>query len=243
MPYDRFRPFRITIHLATPPVFVGAHHFPTLDAVLAAARFRETNDLDAMMDIPILCEDGLYHASCAFMRERIGSPLTADASASFVRAIHVSDLDIPAGCFVHQKPGTGIETERGDFKSLVHTYTALTTDGGSQEDAAVLSYYGFGDARACSDLLWDYLIGIGKKGSRGHGEFARKPDYQLLDSDRSLVMRGTGMPARPVPLERWMSLEGANPGAPRRTISWRPPYFVSKPGICAAPALLLKEVE
>lgn len=93
------QPFRMTLHLRTPMVWGRQYHPPTLDALLSAARVRQTGDLSRVLDLPLHCEDGLFSASCPMFHESPLYPLQ-ECTCSYVRGFKTSDAEIDGVVFI-----------------------------------------------------------------------------------------------------------------------------------------------
>lgn len=224
-------PFSIALRLHTP--FVSSPlHPPTLDALLAAARFNQTGDIQEMLDIPLSCTDGVFHGSCPSILEPMGSALRA-TTRIFISTLRATDLSLPNVQFPSE-----IDPKRGTYQSQMTKHTAYSVPGGGGT-SATLVFYGRGDPEHVHQLLSEFLLGVGKCAARGMGEIAQIGDPVDLNEDLSLKIGD--QPMRPIPLATWIRMGG--PGDVNQGFAaWRPPYYAAAKDLCALPSVLLRDV-
>jgi hypothetical protein len=205
-------PFHLMITLRTPVISSGQL---TLDAILTAALFRETRDIDAALSaLPLLSSDAIWHGSSAFF----------EAPLSF--------LDIP---YIQQLSG------EQDW-SLDNFYVArkrnnseikiLKTGGAyvprlDRHKACVtrrVHYFGCGRGPQVQTLIENHLPGLGSNTNHGFGEI-ESVQWRTMTADLALIHRD-GLPLRPVPVTFW-NLLPQRPALSELIVneeSWRPPY-------------------
>jgi hypothetical protein len=197
--------FRISAVMVT-PVIITAHG--TLDGLLGALLFDEVKDVDlAHASIPLLCTDGLFHASAAHM---LG--VTSSQKIGFVaglRAAHDLDLSLmensPLGG-PHKSMGLA---RRKEFGNVANSYTA--------HSAAVLEWTAEGDGDRVIDMLRGVAF-IGKRRNAGFGEVA---SWHIESADDSGVVGADGCVLRPVPVE----VLGLGRTDVMADAAWRPAYW------------------
>lgn len=197
------QPFIVEINLLTPVVWQHTS-FLTLDALLAAALYHVTGDIErAHSEIPLERTGALWHGSAMFLVDPVpgGARFTAD-----------------------------LNPVRGDVPEYVEAPKKLLRTGGPNKpqidlypgyDSPLAIWFGCGDITKVSELLGE-LQGIGKKVNQGYGQI-RAITVRPLNIDRSFILPD-GTPARPVPAEVWEALDGVQPGH-QDVAALSPPYW------------------
>jgi hypothetical protein len=215
--------FRISAVMLT-PVIITAH--ATLDALLGALLFDELQDVDlAHAAIPLVCSDGLFHASAARM---LG--VTSAMKIGFVaglRAAHDLDLSLmensPRGD-PHKAMGLA---RRKEFGNVANAYMA--------HNAAVIEWTAEGDGDRVFDMLRGVAF-IGKRRNAGYGEVS---GWHIESADDSGVVDADGCVLRPVPLD----VLGAGRADVIADAAWRPAYWNSRHrAACYVPSGLVQFV-
>lgn len=201
----RDEPFQLTVQLRSPAIFSG-RHLPTLDALCASARFRQTDSLTEMMEIPLARTDGIFHGSAPLMAIPTGRALLQREQKIF-RALRRADLDV-AGVQWNRpiNPGNDkiCQVVGNTYRTFLTTRSHLTAKAHGQqltEACLTLIYAGRGDGEACANLLRDTLLGVGRRASRGFGEILSVSEPAELVDDQSFIR--AGQPARPIPTTLW----------------------------------------
>ena len=201
-------PFQLTIRLRSPAIF-SSRHLPTLDALCAAARFRQTDSLTEMMDIPLARTDGIFHGSAPIIAESTGRT-TVRRKQKLFRALRRADLDV-AGVLWNRNINPGndkvCQVVGSTYMTFLTSRPRLTEKANGQrlkEACLTLVYAGLGDGEDCADLLRDTLLGIGQRASRGFGEILSISEPAELAEDKSFIR--AGQPARPIPVALWEKL-------------------------------------
>ena len=207
--------FAVVAHLGTPVILTRGRL--TLDSILAAQIYRETEDFNyANANIPLLRTDGVWHGSAALFG--MGDP----HYAPFGRSMKMDDLE--NGCW---KPLRGkypffVDQARNDpgsanqWRAMFNTYAATASDK--------VIWFGHGDISSVRRLMASLMEGggVGKKTSHGYGRI-NEVNVVPVQNDYSLVLPD-GRPARPVPVDVWLAMGGADiPSVARET--FMPPYF------------------
>lgn len=235
-------PFRLTIRLRSPVIFSG-QHLPTLDALCVAARFRQTDNLTEMMEIPLVRMDEVFHGSTPILQQPTGRIPVCQAHKMY-RALRREDLDVDGVAWANGSPIDPSRDKR--YQSIGSDYPTFRTARSSvlnksrdqrlpEEPCLALVYDGYGDGEACADLIRDMLPGIGKRADRGYGAIKSVSDPEKIADDRSLT-RANGDPARPIPVTLWERLGHTRTGRLVEMATFVPPYSHSKPGLCVLPS-------
>ncbi len=195
-------PLIIRLALAT-PVIPGPRL--TLDAVLAAALYRETGDLSAAHDdLPLARSDGVPQASQAFIEEPARwLPIQASRRLQTTGPIAVGPRT-PA-----------IRRASGPYRNRVTDYVAAATPA--------VWWQAHGD-RAEIEATLNSLMGVGTKATHGWGEI-KGWDVWPARADHPGWLDTEGTPLRPVPVHSWTA---AGLSLDTRVIdveTWRPPYW------------------
>ena len=209
----------MTARMKTPIILGGG--YLTLDALLAALIFETTGDIEsAHTRVPLVCDQGLFHASAAILE-----PVSTD-SVSFVanlRAMHAIDPDLLLKNNrgqVHKKMGL---TRRRDFGAVMNSYKAC--------DAPEITWYAEGDGDAVEMLLSGTHF-IGKRRGSGFGEVS---SWSVEQGDFNGIIGPFGEPLRPVPIDRF----DGDAGSLKVDAAWRPAYWhPENRAICFAPELI-----
>jgi hypothetical protein len=127
----------ITAQLKVPIILGGG--YLTFDALLASLIFERTGDIEVShTTVPLVCTDGLFHASAALF-EHFGS--TSVAFVANLRATHALDPDLilkNKHGDIHKQIGL---TRRRDFGAVMNSYTSF--------DAPEFTWYAEGDRLPC----------------------------------------------------------------------------------------------
>lgn len=218
--------FAVVAHLGSPVILTNGRL--TLDSILAAQIYRETEDFDyANTHIPLLRTDGVWHGSAALFS-------MGDLHfAPFGRSMKIDDME--NGCwkplrgnypsFIDQarnKPGVA-----NQWRSMFNTYVATASDK--------VIWFGCGDIVSVRRLMTSLIEGggVGKKTSHGYGRI-NEVNVVPMQGDYSLALPD-GRPARPVPVDVWLSMGGAaTPSVARETFV--SPYFDNNQAVsCVVP--------
>lgn len=200
-------PFQLTIRLRSPAIFSG-RHLPTLDALCAAARFRQTDSLIEMLDIPLARTQGLFHGSAPIIAESTGRATILYEQKIF-RALRRADLDVAGvqwGRDINPANDKTCQVVGSTYRTFLTSRMRTTEKAKGQrlkEACFTLVYAGRGDGEACADLLRDTLLGVGRRASRGFGEILSINEPAELAEDQSFIR--AGQPARPIPVTLWES--------------------------------------
>ena len=215
------RHFLIRLPLTTPVILT---HRTTLDAILAAQLFDETQDLDyATTRIPLEREHGIWCGSAVFLEK----PVLVDeiVVGSSVRALSLDPALI-------RPKGTGryvaIDPRGGDFRnrqSFMHAH------------ATPAAYFmGRGDLDEVRRLMRT-MTGMGKRRNSGYGQIdMAAAEFRLLDYPRAqgTLMLTDGTPSRPVPVDIWTQLKSLAPVL-RAEVRFEPPYNLTEAVDCVLP--------
>ncbi len=216
-----WRAFRVTVRLAT-PVISDPGALPTLDAILAARLF-ESGSISTLDELPLLCNEGLFHGSSAIVS---GVTEVAIARAFTARLALNECRDCP-----FEPPRSG---------KVGRLYSQPRLDYFDSITAETMTWYGFGDVSAIGIVI-DRLPGVGKKVRQGYGAIVRgSAEIEVIEDDRSLVIVNFGrpQPSRPMPDSRWLALCDT-PAARVGVTTWRPPYWDYRSRVlCALPRVL-----
>jgi len=214
---------KITLRFNSPIIATDLIH---LDAVLAYALYKHTNNLDdAHNRLPLKKTNGVYHAS-AF---RLQSPIRC-VNADFNGSIRNSDLDT-ALFKPNSSNGTRylyIDTVRGEHKANLDAYLAY-------ESLHSMGYfYAHGDKDEIEALLTTYVVGIGKKCHLGFGEIT-SIEIEIIQEDISLFDPQMGV-MRSIPLHLLDAFNiSTKAGVDTELSSYYPPYYQTKMDVCAVP--------
>jgi hypothetical protein len=216
-----WRAFRVTVRLAA-PVISDPGALPTLDAILAARLF-ESGSISTLDELPLLCNDGLYHGSSGIVsgvtEVAIARPITARLALNEYR-------DCPFEPPRNGKIGRQWSRPRLDYFDSI--------------SAESVTWYGFGDVSAVGEVI-DCLPGVGKKVRQGYGAIVRgSAEIEVIEDDRSLIIASFGrpQPSRPMPVSRWRALCDT-PSARIGVTTWKPPYWDYRSrNLCALPRVL-----
>jgi hypothetical protein len=202
------------------PIILGSG-FLTFDALIAALIFERTGDVEAAhKSVPLVCTDGLFHASAALLEPFTSSEVAFVAN---LRATHALDPDLilrNKRGDIHKQIGL---TRRRDFGAVMNSYTSF--------DAPEITWYAEGDGEAVERLLSGVMF-IGKRRGSGFGEVS---GWSVEAGDFDGVVGPLGDPLRPVPIEMFKG----NPQALKLDAAWRPAYWhPDNRAICYAPQFI-----
>jgi hypothetical protein len=207
-----------TAKLRSPLIKQG---FLTFDGLLAAVLFDRCGDFEeAHSTIPILCTDGLFHASAAMIsKPMVQSSRTIIAS---MRADHDLDDDL----FPKNKSGRIYRKmnrkRRRDLGNVLSSYQTISTPD--------VSWICTGDKDQITELLGD-LPFIGKKRAQGFGEIIK---WSVEKTDLDPLLDENGAPRRPIPEHLYQG----DRGLPQQDLTWRPAYWnFENRAVCYAPNL------
>ena len=206
------RPFRLCITLRTPIISGGQL---TLDAVLSAARFRETSDPEqALTDLPLQQTEGIWHGSSACFEQPV----------SYVEIPYVQRLKGEQDWsleYFHtgrrRKGDVKIDTGGGPYVARL--------DRPKGRAVRRVHFFGCGDARQAAHLIQTFLPGLGSKTNHGFGRI-ETVTLTPISNDYSL-WNAQGCPMRPLPLPFWQKHADVMAGQEVAVDQegWRPPYW------------------
>jgi len=209
--------FRAHITLETPAIL---HELLSLDALLAAALYRRSGDVEqAHSAIPLARTEGLWHGSSVILGR--GHAVTI----SCTRRLRGRDWE-PRRFTDQRKNGrVRVLTGGGRYRPEVDTYRGW---------AGEISFAARGEAEAVKNLLLS-LPGIGAKARAGHGRIG-EIEIEAIEHDESLCVAGE--PRRPVPV-RLCRKAGitVTPETACEKVRWAPPYWQGEVVACAVPRL------
>lgn len=226
-------PFCVTALLDTPLV-LSADSFLTLDALLAAAVFKRTHDVEAAHGgVPLSTTCGIFHGSAAFVR----NPLRR-SRPGFKRGFQpVEEMWIQKLAY---QTGTGKNSDKplarqGRIDTQRASGHKSSTDEFMAYDTNQVIWMGCGNVDAVQDLLTEIAF-IGKKSRQGYGQVAEFI-VDEVDLDESLwsVRHGAARPTRPIPLPIWRDAGHTDHGLITRPCAARLPYFGAQPEMCVVP--------
>lgn len=205
--------------------------FLTLDALLAAMIFRQTEDLArALTEIPLKRTGATWHGSAGFFEPG------ARMNACFARTLSPSDLESGMWQPMKGKYPLYVDQSRNDHP---HQWR-LMNDKYDAVASASVTWFGCGDAARVRELVIGAdpgalnLAGVGKKVPQGYG---RVSNIEIMESDampdRSMMLKD-GSPARPVPIDEWKAAGGGD-DVRIRLDTYEPPYYSSNAATCAVP--------
>lgn len=214
--------FAISCAIKT-PVLLGLDSALTLDSILAALIFRESQDPEkSLRDIPLENVDGIWHGSAAFF--------TSLADASYIelsRRLTVQEMTDDRFAYpAHRGKETPVVDQgRGPYKAVINGYRSIFAER--------IMWFGRGDLQEVSRLLKN-LHTVGKRGNSGYG-WVEPPRIQKVDADYSLCMPEPDHPERvramrPIPIHLWNGGE-----VERRMTRFQPPYHSGEKHLCAIP--------
>lgn len=207
--------FTLRAYLKSPLIRNG---YMTLDALLMAELGRgDVSDL-------IHCDDGLYHASAAFLADEVATqPAAFVASMRPERSPEWLDVIQP---FAKNSLGVldvGIGERRArEAGNVISTYKAKV--------ARAVEWYATGHKDAVLDALRAVRF-IGKRRAAGYGEVDR---WEAEAGDLDGIVGYLSEPLRPIPVARWAH------GGDHIAIdtAWRPAYWeIRNRAKCYAPAV------
>lgn len=212
--------FKLRAYLGSPVILTRG--FLTLDSLLAYTRLQETGDLDlAHSSIPLDRTAAIWHGSAAFFRNG------TETTAAFGRSIKPDDQEYGRWMPFDGKYPLYIDqsrnAEKHQWRAMFDTYSALET--------SEATWYGRGDMDEVMRLM-DTLFGVGKRVSHGYGRIEGL-EIEEVEGDHSLMLTPS-RPARPVPMDAWRGMGGAeevNTGL----VASVPPYFAGGGVLCAVP--------
>lgn len=205
--------FTLRAYLKTPVIRLG---YMTLDALLMAELGRgDVGDL-------IRCEDGLYHASAAFLVDEVATQKTAFvASMRPERTPEWLDVIQPNSTNTLGFKDVGIGERRArEAGNVISSYQARV--------CAAVEWYATGEREAVLKVLLDVRF-IGKRRAAGYGEVAR---WEAEPGELDGIVGYLSDPLRPIPVTRWPH------GGDHIAIdtAWRPAYWeIRNRAKCYAP--------
>lgn len=208
--------FRLQIQLKTPALL---HPHLSLDALLAAALFQRTHDVDAALtQIPLMQRDGVWCGSSIRLQQ--GHYVTG----SFTQALRQRDFASDRYTD-HRKRGGAITVliGGGQFKPAVDHVTPWI---------GRVEFFGRGDSRSCEELI-ESLPGIGAKSrATGYGRI-EWIDVEPYDTDGVSM---DGRPLRVVPVQTWQQWGHAiNDRTGEDLLRFKPPYWGGERVPCVFP--------
>lgn len=194
--------FTLRAYLKAPIIRQG---YLTLDALLMAELGRgDVSDL-------IRCDDGLYHASAAFLADEVATqPAAFVASMRPERTPQWLDLIQPFTRNTLGELDVGIGERRArEAGNVICEYTARV--------AGSVEWYATGEREAVLRAL-QHVRFIGKRRAAGYGEV---PRWEAESGELDGIAGYLSEPLRPVPVSRWP--HGGDHIA--IDIAWRPAYW------------------
>lgn len=208
--------FRLIIQLKTPAI---VSPMLTLDAILAAALFRETGDVKFSHEsLPLARKDGCWCGSTVQFERGAFTHL------NWLGKLTTRDLNEERFTDRDRKGRAMAKTNGGLYAASIESHRAW---------AGSVSFLGYGDPDEVVRLI-STLNGIGAKTQQGCGEidaieWARGDTNGLWSTDQQ-------RPLRPVPLPVWKSWGmAADPDLGVDMVSWNPPYWGSPKALCVLP--------
>lgn len=194
--------FKVKLNLATPVIMSRTRL--TLDGLLSAAIHRKTGlkGEECIPHIPLEREQGLFKSSSMFIAD--------DSNFSFVKINRIMSLRGQADLTPdHFLPNSvkgdrylDVDQQRGRHKAEMSEYTGI--------DTRAVVFFGKGDAPAVKHLLETYVTNIGTRAHTGAGQVIGVECESLSSSDESYWVTESGQPARPIPVDIWKCLDGAD---------------------------------
>lgn len=194
--------FKITLNLAT-PIIMGRTRL-TLDGLLSAAVFRKTGLMgsDCIPHIPLEQSKGIFKASSLFLDDSSVLRYSKVGRVMSLKGLNDLSVDHFTPNSANGKRYLEVDQARGKHKSTLSEYSAL--------DLQAVCFYGLGDSQAVKELIETYITGIGMHSNSGSGQIINIETEQLEDDDLSFWLTESGKPARPLPIDIWESLLGAD---------------------------------
>jgi len=217
-------PFTVTAILKSPPAF---NNPPTLDALLAAAIYQQTLDVEkAHLDIPLSNLDGVWAGSSAIfdcdviprkhpVLKSIGG-LLDNTTNMYKKNGRSKYVKIPKG--------------NGPYQTVMNEITIWETE---DDKDCMINFYGHGTLDKVIDLLRSEIMFVGARRGFGYGEVA---EWRITetDTDCSLISKD-GTPNRPIPVRVWADM-GGNINEPTMVAAWAPPYWdKANTSMCVVP--------
>lgn len=200
-----FEKLRITAELKTPIIMRG---FLTFDALMGALLFEKYEDVEkAHAEIPIRCEEGLFHASAA----QVGD--FERGSVSFIASLR-ADHDINPDHLLKNRAGTGMHrrmkrTKREAYGNVKNDYRTIASQ--------TVFWDVEGDYAKIGELLENAMF-IGKKRTAGYGEIA---NWQFDDGLNDGLLSSDKTPLRPIPVHLYQG----DKTLPIVDAAWKPAYW------------------
>lgn len=216
--------FSVQMHLVT-PIILQPHAYLTLDALLAARIYADTQSVErAHTDIPLAQENGVWCGSAVFLSDK-NRPVDAPFKAGLSLREAVDPLYRVMGNGRNantEKKNPCIDTVRGPYANTINLeYEAY--------EVTDVTWYGRGDMEAVARLLSDVRF-IGKKHHQGYGQVAPRNGIILDEMDENYALRmpvqTRSYPMRPIPVTVWEAMgEARHPYHFDAIVSSQPPYF------------------
>jgi len=200
-----YEKLRVTAVLKTPIIMRG---FLTFDALMGALHFEKYEDVEkAHANIPIKCNEGLFHASAAQVDD------FQRGSISFIAGMR-ADHDIDADLLKKNRAGTKnhiviLRTKRERFGNVKNDYPTIA--------ASKVFWDVEGHYDDIASLLKNAMF-IGKKRTAGYGEIDR---WDFEDGHNDGVLSADGKPLRPIPVP----LYKGDTTLPIVDAAWKPAYW------------------
>lgn len=230
-------PFKVTLKIRGP--YIPPTHMPLLDGLLWGAVVRAFGRLPEPEDIPLAQSHGVYRASAMV----VPRGLDVAGETIFYRNILRGDRELLPVEMLSAK-GEGInelrkgDAKRGRFKPMVNQYPLLMPhpDDIDASEWAVwpVHFFGVGDPDRVAWFL-RHLPGIGRKAARGFGTIDSSTDAVRVEETPDWSWIHEGRPMRPIPLDVWRQLPGADLTWPTMTAAVAPPYGMPTRTVCVAP--------
>src|SRR5208283_5011506 len=151
----------------------------TLDGILAAAIFAQTNDpVAASADIPLKKTGSVWHASQAFFSK------AETGSMTFTRRLGGEDMEPGAWLPDNEKSKNAyrIKNNKDDYMNVLTSRQWIS--------AKNILWFGCGDLDKACELL-QTITSVGAKRAQGFGEINQEYPWRIVEmsDDRSLVIK------------------------------------------------------
>lgn len=208
--------FRLEIQLKTPAIL---HPLLTLDALLAAALYRETGDLErAHRDLPLERREGVWAASCVQLVDGMYVELP------FVARMSKADLDPSLWSDRNRAGRASVQVNGGTYMGKLSRHRAWI-------GRIAFEATGLGQEAL---RLASSLAGVGAKTTQGCGQI---DSIELIEGGSGGIRTDAGKPARPVPVELWSGWFASSlADLVIDEASWNPPYFTTPKARCVLPS-------
>ena len=226
--------FILKLSLKSPPVLGDT--MPTADAIMSAARIRQSG-ISAAMDIPLDRHDsGFFMGSMPFFDSRGDSPIELGVGGFVKCNLKREDY---SGVKYTPFGAKGKLYGKEKYRTRMEARTVVTRRFSDNQSDMSLVFFCSGDANEAKYLL-EWVPGYGARAPRGAGEIK---SIDVMDfSVGSLPMIFRGMPSRPIPWDAWISMSG-NAQVPSDHVAFAPPYRYGEKMLCAIPLTPFERID